>query len=86
MHCPRLDHFVRFNPNGTVSRCGHMVMAPQFDSLEQMDASKWLRVVRDQFKQHLWPAECVRCEEVEQEAEENGTFPIRMVKSSNAYQ
>ena len=67
MHCPRLDHFVRFNPNGTVSRCGHMVMAPQFDSLEQMDASKWLRVVRDQFKQHLWPAECVRCEEVEQE-------------------
>ena len=68
MHCPRLDHFVRFNPNGTVSRCGHMVMAPQFDSLEQMDTSKWLRVVRDQFKQNLWPVECVRCKEIEQKS------------------
>ena len=66
MYCPRLDHFVRFNPNGTVSRCGHMVMAPQFDSLEQMETSEWLQVIKDQFWQEVWPAECVRCEEVEQ--------------------
>ena len=36
MYCPRLDHFVRFNPNGTVSRCGHMVNSPEFDTLEKM--------------------------------------------------
>jgi sulfatase maturation enzyme AslB (radical SAM superfamily) len=66
MLCPRLDHFVRFNSNGTVSRCGHMVMAPQFDSLEQMESSKWLRKVREQFEQDQWPVECQRCQEVEQ--------------------
>ena len=66
MQCPRLDHFVRFNPNGTVSRCGHMIMAPQFDSLEQMETSKWLRVVKDQFAQGQWPTECQRCQEVEE--------------------
>lgn len=68
MHCPRLDHFVRFNPNGTVSRCGHMVNPAQFDSLEQMDSSKWLNNIKDQFKQGHWPAECARCEEIERES------------------
>lgn len=67
MRCPRLDHFVRFNPNGTVSRCGHMVNPAQFDSLEQMNSSVWLRKVREQFEQDLWPNECMRCEEVEKE-------------------
>jgi len=65
MRCPRLDHFVRFNPNGTVSRCGHMVNAPQFDTLDQMDSSKWLRTVRDQLNQNQWPTECGRCEQTE---------------------
>jgi len=41
-------------------------MAPQFDSLEQMETSEWLQVIKDQFWQEVWPAECVRCEEVEQ--------------------
>lgn len=67
MYCPRLDHFVRFNPNGTVSRCGHMVNAPHFESLEQLESSKWLTAIKDQFAQNQWPAECVRCQEVEQE-------------------
>ena len=62
MYCPRLDHFVRFNPNGTVSRCGHMVNAPEFGTLEQMDASNWLVEI----KQHPAPAECQRCLETEQ--------------------
>jgi molybdenum cofactor biosynthesis enzyme MoaA len=66
MQCPRLDHFVRFNPNGTVSRCGHMVNAPQFDTLAQMDSSKWLRTIRDTFDVGLWPAECVRCQQTEE--------------------
>ena len=67
MQCPRLDHFVRFNPNGTVSRCGHMVNPAQFDSLEEMDNSRWLRKIREQFEQNEWPVECQRCEQVERE-------------------
>ena len=62
MYCPRLDHFVRFNPSGTVSRCGHMVNAPEFNSLVEMDTSQWLADIRQQES----PAECVRCIETEQ--------------------
>ena len=61
MQCPRLDHFVRFNPAGTVSRCGHMITPPQFQSLEQMEQSKWLSVVRGQEQ----PPECKRCFDTE---------------------
>jgi molybdenum cofactor biosynthesis enzyme MoaA len=67
MQCPRLDHFVRFNPNGTVSRCGHMVDAPQYTSLEQMEASSWLANTKALFRFDAWPKECVRCQEVEQQ-------------------
>ena len=67
MRCPRLDHFVRFNHNGTVSRCGHMVNPAQFDTLEEMDNSRWLRKIKDQFAQGEWPAECIRCRELETE-------------------
>ena len=65
MRCPRLDHFVRFNPNGTVSRCGHMVAPAQFDTLEQMDSSVWLRKIREQLDIDVWPAECRRCQQTE---------------------
>ena len=65
MHCPRLDHFVRFNPNGTVSRCGHMVNPPQFDSLELMESSIWLEKTKEKMANNYWPAECVRCQETE---------------------
>jgi molybdenum cofactor biosynthesis enzyme MoaA len=65
MYCPRLDHFVRFNSNGTVSRCGHMVNAPQFDSLADMEASTWLAKTRERMQANEWPAECVRCQETE---------------------
>ena len=61
MQCPRLDHFVRFNPAGTVSRCGHMVDPPQFDSLLAMEHSEWLANIREQ----LHPKECARCTETE---------------------
>ena len=67
MRCPRLDHFVRFNHNGTVSRCGHMVNPAQFDTLEEMDNSRWLRKIKEQFAQGEWPAECIRCQELETE-------------------
>ena len=65
MQCPRLDHFVRFNPDGTVSRCGHMVDAPRFDSLREMDDSNWLLGVRAHLEYGNWPKECVRCQETE---------------------
>ena len=74
MHCPRLDHFVRFNPNGTVSRCGHMVNAPEFDSLEVMETSTWLAKTREKMQAGQWPAECVRC----QEREQHGPSSIRI--------
>ena len=68
MYCPRLDHFVRFNSNGTVSRCGHMINAPHFASLEDMEASSWLAKTREKMQSGEWPAECVRCQEVEKES------------------
>lgn len=61
MQCPRLKHFVRLNYNGTVSRCGHMVNAPQFLSLQEMENSEWLYKT----KVLLWPVECTRCRETE---------------------
>jgi len=64
MYCPRLDHFVRFNPNGTVSRCGHMVSPPQFESLEQMNSSAWLADINS--SPDTWPKECARCQQTEQ--------------------
>jgi molybdenum cofactor biosynthesis enzyme MoaA len=68
MRCARLDHFVRFNPNGTVSRCGHMVDAPEFGSLTEMENSSWLANVKELMKLDQWPAECVRCQEIERES------------------
>ena len=67
MHCPRLKHFVRFNPAGTISRCGHMVDAPEFATLEEMDESLWLRNVKLYMHKGLWPKWCERCKQTEQE-------------------
>jgi len=65
MYCPRLDHFVRFNSNGTVSRCGHMVNAPEFATLEAMESSEWLVNTKHLMSSGQWPDECIRCEETE---------------------
>lgn len=65
MHCPRLDHFVRFNPNGTVSRCGHMINAPQFDTLADMESSMWQKKIKEKMANDEWPSECIRCQETE---------------------
>jgi len=79
MRCPRLDHFVRFNSNGTVSRCGHMVNPAQFDTLEQMDSSVWLRKIKEQFAQDLWPSECRRCEEAEADSRDSiRTYALKL--------
>lgn len=65
MRCPRLDHFVRFNNDGTIGRCGHMVGAPGFRSLEELENSDWLFGLQEQMDQDIWPKECVRCQETE---------------------
>jgi sulfatase maturation enzyme AslB (radical SAM superfamily) len=65
MYCPRLDHFIRFNSDGTVSRCGHMVNAPGFEDLKTMESSTWLKKTREKMLADQWPAECIRCQETE---------------------
>lgn len=65
MYCPRLDHNVRLNANGTVSLCGHMVNAPQFENYNTMCKSQWLADIRDQMIKDLWPIECSRCQQTE---------------------
>lgn len=65
MYCPRLDHFVRFNSNGSVSRCGHMIQAPEFSSLEEIESSAWLRNTKLSFNKGIWPKECQRCKQTE---------------------
>ena len=67
MRCPRLDHFVRFNSNGSVSRCGHMTGAPEFASLEELESSSWLQDIKQQFNNNIWPVECRRCQRTEKE-------------------
>lgn len=67
MYCPRLDHFVRFNPNGSLSRCGHMINAPEFNSLADLESSSWLQHIKSQFDLDKWPEECQRCEQTERD-------------------
>jgi len=66
MYCPRLEHFTRLNRNGSVGKCGHMLNAKGFDTLEALDQSKWLQDVKDKMSKDQWPAECLRCEKSEQ--------------------
>ena len=62
MYCPRYKHFARLNEDGTVSRCGHMIDAPRFQSFNEMEASDWA----NQLKQtEECPQECVRCRTTE---------------------
>jgi sulfatase maturation enzyme AslB (radical SAM superfamily) len=65
MYCPRLDHFARFNANGTISRCGHMVDPPQFETLLDMESSQWLLKTKEKMANNQWPDECIRCQETE---------------------
>lgn len=78
MWCPRLNHFVRFNSSGTVSRCGHMVSAPEFDNLEQLETSEWLKNIKSQFESDVWPTECQRCEKTE--IENNTSIRLNAIK------
>jgi sulfatase maturation enzyme AslB (radical SAM superfamily) len=68
MYCPRLDHFVRFNPNGTIGCCGHMNSNPNFKSYDELQSSDWLRDIKDEMSRDTWPIECQRCKRTEQES------------------
>lgn len=61
MECPRLEHFVRLNPNGTIGKCGHMVDGRGYQSFDEMNNSGWLKQLRSKMKNNEWPEECVRC-------------------------
>ena len=65
MHCPRLDHFVRLNQDGSVGKCGHMVNAKGFESFKELEHSEWMKGIRDTMSQDKWPDECTRCQQSE---------------------
>ena len=65
MHCPRIDHFIRLNSDGTLGKCGHMVNAKGFDSYENLNKSEWLEDIKDSMNRDQWPEECVRCQQSE---------------------
>lgn len=65
MYCARLDHFARFNADGTIGKCGHMVGAPGFGSWQEMQDSQWLNSVRAEMLADRWPQECRRCQDTE---------------------
>ena len=66
MQCPRLNHFVRLQPNGKFGKCGHMVNAKTFNDIESMQQSNWLKGIHSQMDKNVWPAECVRCKMTEE--------------------
>lgn len=66
MHCPRLDHFVRLQPDKTIGKCGHMVQPRTFNSFNEMQESPWLQEIRKKMKDDIWPDECIRCKKTEE--------------------
>lgn len=66
MYCPRIDHFARINYSGKIGKCGHMTGAKEFDSLDEMQNSTWLKNIRNKMENNQWPVECVRCRMTEE--------------------
>ena len=62
MYCPRYEHFARLNEDGTVSRCGHMMEAPRFQTYEEMESSDWAKNLKETDE---CPNECRRCRTTE---------------------
>jgi len=65
MYCPRLDHFVRLNQDGSVGKCGHMVDAKGFEGFEELERSEWMKGIRNTMSEDRWPDECTRCQQSE---------------------
>ena len=65
MHCPRLKHFVRLQPSGKIGKCGHMIAGKEFDSIEELESSDWLKNLESKMIDDIWPDECKRCAQTE---------------------
>ena len=65
MYCPRLNHFVRLNKDGSVGKCGHMKTSMGFESVAQLEKSQWLKDITNKMANDQWPDECVRCKQTE---------------------
>lgn len=65
MYCPRIDHFIRLNQDGTIGKCGHMTGALGFQTANELENSKWLKNIKDKMDKDVWPDECVRCKQTE---------------------
>jgi len=83
MHCPRLEHFVRFNPDGSVGCCGHMTNNPSFKSYEELQLSYWLSNIKDNMTKNVWPTECQRCEVREKES--NTSIRLDSIKRDKVF-
>jgi len=83
MHCPRLEHFVRFNPDGSVGCCGHMTNNPSFKSYEELQSSHWLSNIKDNMTKNVWPTECQRCELREKES--NTSIRLDSIKRDQVF-
>lgn len=66
MYCPRLDHFVRLNNDGTLGRCGHMIHPTTFKDFKEMEESPWISRLKENLAEGVWPSHCVRCMKSEQ--------------------
>lgn len=71
MYCPRLDHFVRLNVDGSVGRCGHMINPKGFETIDQLDSSEWLHGIKEKVNNNEWPSECERCKLSEETTRES---------------
>jgi len=65
MFCPRLEHFVRLNQDGTIGKCGHMVKAKGFKTFNELHNSQWLKKIQMDMIFDEWPDECIRCKQTE---------------------
>jgi sulfatase maturation enzyme AslB (radical SAM superfamily) len=63
MYCPRYQHFVRLNANGTFGLCGHMVNGPECTTVSEV------KVHADRIASDEHPKECVRCWELEEQGQ-----------------
>ena len=71
MYCPRLEHFVRLNQNGTIGKCGHMTNAKDFKSFKELHNSQWLKKIELDMVLDDWPKECIRCKQMEETSGES---------------
>ena len=66
MFCPRLEHFVRLNQDGTIGKCGHMTNAKGFKTFKDLHKSQWLKKIELDMTLDAWPDECIRCKQTEE--------------------